>query len=103
MIIAPAYAPTDVDARPEASSPSANSSADRRPERGGDRVVRALDGVDAGLALQGEAASSSMRDVDRAGQRASPGPTSSGSRAAAAAAPRPARLPCRSRASAECR
>ena len=52
MIIAPAYAPTEVDARPDASRPIAKNSATVGPSASCNRGVRALDGVGVGAALQ---------------------------------------------------
>ncbi len=60
MIIAPAYAPTEVDASPEARSPSANSNATTCPQGVGDRRMRSVDRIDPSRPRKVVAATSSM-------------------------------------------
>ena len=67
MIIAPAYAPTDVDARPEASRPMAKNSATVGPSVSPHGRVRALDGVGVVAALQVGGGDEHHRQVDRPG------------------------------------
>ena len=69
MIIAPAYAPTDVEARPEASSPIGEEQCDGRAERVLHGGVRALDGVGVVPALQVGGGDEQHRQVHRAGDQ----------------------------------
>ena len=104
MIIAPAYAPTDVDASPEASSPMAKSRATVRPERVAHGGVRAFDGVGVVAALQIGRGDQHHRQVDRTGdQHRQPDVASRVTRSSQLRCGPASGWPCRSRARPECR